>query len=163
MNIGLNEAYTNGDAYYTATVDDSAQMPANLPPGTPAVFWKPFTQGFNAAMKALRKKSCSSFYGGQGAATMNASTYRFLDLGLTAGASTNPGFSVFVNSNPKGPYMNPPANFLGVRTAPGIRGLILLHELGHELSNITGFVADAGPSRLNINLQQTHEVINVCF
>jgi len=143
---------------------DNGGLPAQLPIGTPQRFWNPFTQALNEAEKRVQKKRCSAFYAGQGLATLKATQYRFLDLGTTAGGSTNhPGFSVFLNSNPNGPFMNPPRSFLGINGPLGIRAFILLHELGHELSNITGFVEDAGANRLNTNLRQSQRVVDNCF
>jgi hypothetical protein len=45
-------------------------MPANLP----------YLAGFKSGEKALKKKSCSAFFGGLGPQTMDAATYRFLNF-----------------------------------------------------------------------------------
>jgi RHS repeat-associated protein len=139
---------------------------SNLPPGTPQNFIDPFNRAFKAAQKDLKKKKCGNFYGGQGPATMNATQYRFLDLGNPiVGAQTNSPDSVFINSN--GPFMT----YSPVPGQPGPFGLfwtpsqfgafILLHELGHQLSPITGFLPDAGNPTLNQS--QSKQVISVCF
>jgi hypothetical protein len=138
-----------------------SSLPSGLPHGTSPQYWRVFRQGLKEAKKRLRKKSCGNFYGGQGPSTLDATQYRFLDLGSTGiGASTNPGFSVFLNSNANGPYMSPPSNFLGVGGSKQIRGLIFLHELGHELANITLFVPDVGS---DVNQLQSSLVVAHCF
>jgi len=122
---------------------------AQTPGGTPSKYCVPLQQGLDAAKKALQKKRCNKFYGGQGAQTLNATTYRFLDMNnpTTGAATIDPG-NVFVNSN--GPYMNytPTAGQAGpfgrYWAQSQFRGFILLHELGHQLSPITGFGPDAG-------------------
>lgn len=140
-------------------------MPANLPPGTPQIYWGPFLQGFNAAKKALRRKSCSAFFGGAGPQTMDGTTYRFLNLNdPTVGAATVGPDSVFVNS--AGPYMTftPTPGQAGpfgrFWTQSQFRGFILLHELGHELSGTTGFQPDSGSP---LNQVQSGWVLNHCF
>jgi RHS repeat-associated protein len=137
-----------------------AQLPAGLPLGTPQTFWKAFTQGLKQAQKRLRRKGCGNFYGGQGAATLSATQYSFEPLPLNVGAATVSAFNVFLNSDPNGPYMNPPSSFLGVSGANNIRGLIFLHELGHQLANTTLFIPDAGS---DVNQLQTGLVIANCF
>jgi hypothetical protein len=99
---------------------------------------------------------------------MNATEYRFLNLGSpTVGAQTNSQTSVFVNS--QGPYMtySPTAGQAGpfgvYWTQPLFRAFILLHELGHQLSDTTGFQADAGNARLKLNQAQSRRVIGACF
>ena len=78
---------------------------AQTPPGTPSKYCAGLQQGLAAAMKALQRKSCSAFYGGQGVQTLDATTYRFLDMNNpTTGAATIDPNNVFINSN--GPYMN---------------------------------------------------------
>jgi RHS repeat-associated protein len=148
----------------------SAQAPANLPPGTPEQYWGPFTNGFNAASKALKKKRCGKFFGGQGQATMNATTYRFVPFSdPNAGANTVTSTLVFINST--GPYMSfsPGAGQgpFGMNwTQPQLQGFILLHELGHQLSQITGFQPDSSPLGAPpnpLNLAQSQKVIAACF
>jgi hypothetical protein len=103
---------------------------------------------------------------GQGPQTLDATTYRFLDLkNPTTGAATIDPNTVFINSN--GPYINytPTPGQAGpfgrYWTQSQFRGFILLHELGHQLSPITGFKPDAGNSSLN--QAQSRRVIGVCF
>ncbi|HKW76282.1 MAG TPA: RHS repeat-associated core domain-containing protein, partial [Terriglobales bacterium] len=138
------------------------QLPSQLPVGTPQKVWNPFTHALKDAEKRVQKKKCSNFYGGQGLTTLQSTHYRFFDFGKTEGGETHEGFNVFLNSSDNGPFMSPPKSFLGINSS-GIRSLIILHELGHELSAITGFVDDAGPSRLSINNMHSQEVIDHCF
>jgi hypothetical protein len=117
-------------------------------------------------MAALKKKKCGQFYGGQGPATMNATGYAFEAYkDPTIGAVTNSKASVFINS--AGPYMTysptpgQPGPFNLFWTQSQFRGFILLHELGHQLSGITGFQPDK--SNLPLNLAQSKQVIGACF
>jgi len=152
----------------TSSTPSGIVRPSNLPPGTPQQYWAPFVQGFNTAQKQLQKKTCGAFYSGQGPATMNATEYRFLQLSSpTTGAQTNSATSVFINS--RGPYMTyaptigQPSPFGVYWTQPLFRAFILLHELGHQLSSITGFQEDAGSARLRLNQAQSRRVISACF
>ncbi len=137
-------------------------LPGNLPLGTSTAYWKPFKQGFKAALKDLKNPGCSDFFGGQGSATMQATEYRFLNLGSAAvGAETVSPTNVFINS--AGPFMT----FTSGSQAFGMswnvsqfRALILLRELGHQLSGITGFQPDANSS---LNEAQSNQVIGSCF
>ncbi len=142
----------------------SSSMPSNLPGGTPEKFWGPFVQGLKAALAALKRNKCGSFFGGQGPATMSDTTYRFLDLGnANIGAETVSPSSVFINS--AGPYMtySPVAGQRGpfglYWSQSEFRGFILLHELGHQLSSVTGFQPDAGSP---LNEAQSQQVIGAC-
>lgn len=138
---------------------------AQTPAGTPSQYCGPLQQGLAAAKNALKRKGCSAFYGGQGAQTLDATTYRFLDMNNpTTGAATIDPSNVFVNSN--GPYMNytPTPGQIGpfgrYWTQSQFRGFILLHELGHQLSPITGFGPDAGSP---LNQVQSGWVLSHCF
>lgn len=154
------EGFSGGSGYSGGSGDGGGpNAPSNCaqtPPGTPSQYCAPLQQGLAAAKKALQKKGCSAFYGGQGAQTLDATTYRFLDMGSpTTGAATIDPNNVFVNSN--GPYMNytPTPGQAGpfgrYWTQSQFRGFILLHELGHQLSPITGFGPDAGSPRTKPN------------
>ena len=48
-------------------------------------------------------------------------------------------------------------------TQPQFGAFILLHELGHQLSAITGFLPDAGPSNLSLNQSQSQQVFGICL
>ena len=146
----------------------SSGQPSNLVYGTPERFWAPFTQGFNAALEDLGKKKCSALYGGQGVATMKATQYRFVPFGRSdsnTGAATISPTSVFINST--GPYMtfSPLVGQAGPFghhwTQPQFRAFILFHELGHQLSPVTGFQPDA--QNLSLNKAQSLQVISACF
>lgn len=84
---------------------------------------------------------------------LDATTYRFLDMNnLTTGSATIDPSNFFVNFN--GSYMNytptpgQEGPFGRYWTQGQFRGFILLHELWHQISLITGFGPDArGPAR----------------
>jgi hypothetical protein len=137
----------------------------NLPAGTSAAFCQALQQGLQNALRSLKRKSCSNFYGGQGPQTLDATQYRFLNLqNPSTGAATISPNNVFINSN--GPYMTytPTPGQTGPFgrswTQGQFRGFILLHELGHQLSSITGFQPDAGSP---LNQQQSRQVLSACF
>jgi|GEM_PF-618452 len=143
-------------------------LPSNLPQGTPQKYFDPFEQGFNTALKDLGKKKCGSFFGGQGPATLKSTEYRFLDLhDPNVGAQTNSSTSVFINS--AGPYItyHPTPGQVGpfgvYWTQSQFRAFILLHELGHQLSSITGFRPDAGASNSSLNQAQSRQVLRGCL
>jgi RHS repeat-associated protein len=136
-----------------------------VPVGTQSKYCGALQQGLSAAKKALKKKSCDALYGGQGGETLGTTEYRFLDMGdPTTGAATIDPNNVFINSN--GPYMTytPTPGQVGpfgrFWTQDQFRGFILLHELGHQLSSITGFVPDAGSP---LNEAQSGRVVSACF
>jgi hypothetical protein len=144
----------------------TVQMPTNLVPETDPKFWDPFAGGFAAAKAALAKRSCAKLFGGQGAATLDATQYRFLTAPPNRWASTEQGGrSVFIN--PDGAFMNF-ASLVGnakvfgrTWTADNIRALIILHELGHELNGITTFQNDRGNETLS--RQYSQRVADACF
>jgi RHS repeat-associated protein len=141
----------------------------NVPLGTPQNYVNLLNQAFKSALKDLKKKKrCGNFYGGQGASTLQATLYQFEDLGSsTVGAQTNSPTSVFINS--AGPFVtySPTPGQTGpfgvFWTQPQFGAFIPLHELGHQLSAITGFLPDAGPSNLSLNQSQSQQVLGVCF
>jgi len=92
---------------------------------------------------------------------MGLTEYRFLDLqSPNVGAETVSATNVFINST--GPYMTYAGQtYFGISWTPSqFRAFILLHELGHQLSWLTGFQADAGNSALNE--AQSRQVISAC-
>lgn len=111
----------------------------------------------------LTQKDCAKLFGDQGPATLDATQYMFENLkDPTAGASTNSRTSVFINT--KGPFLDfagPMRAFGRSWTQQTIRPLILLHELGHQLSDITGFKPDANDS--DLNRKQSQQVVDDCF
>jgi|SRR5579863_2477335 len=171
INNNNGDELTSSAASEVGLGDPQSGLPSNLFPGTPQEYWGPFLQGFNAALKDLKRKKCARFYGGQGSARMSATMYRIFDLGNSGvGARTEDPTSVFINSN--GPYMNysPTVGQAGpfglYWTQPQFQAFILLHELGHQLSPITGFQPDASPPggpANPLNRAQSMKVIGACF
>ena len=138
---------------------------AQVPSGTSSLDCGALKQGLAAANKALTKPKCGTFYGGQGGPALAATEYRFVRLNDEIGAETIDATHVFINSS--GPFMNytamgGSAGPFGRNWTPALfRGFILLHELGHQLSPITGFQADAGS--LGLNESQSRMVLSRCF
>ncbi len=165
---GGGSAYDNGDVFRaTSFISNPAKTGtcSNLPAGTSPAFCAALQQGLQNALNALKRKPCGNFYGGQGPQTLDSTQYRFLDLhNPTTGAATIAPNNVFVNS--QGPYMSytPTPGQTGpfgrYWTQGQFRGFILLHELGHQLSPVTGFRPDAGSP---LNQQQSQRVLNACF
>jgi hypothetical protein len=60
-------------------------------------------------------------------------------------------YSPVAGSRPFGRYLTPTQ----------MRGFILLHELGHQMSSITGFMSDANDS--GVNRAQSEQVLQNCF
>jgi hypothetical protein len=135
-------------------------------PGLSVGYCGALNEGLVAAQQVLIQSGCREFYGGNGARVLSATRYRFLDLyNRDTGAATQGINSVFINSN--GPYMtyNPAPGRAGpfgrFWTQPTFRAFILLHELGHQLSPITGFRPDANDRALNE--AQSGLVLSHCF
>jgi hypothetical protein len=113
----------------------------------------------------MSKYQAERFVKNGAASTLHATTYRFLDLNdPTIGAATIDQNNVFINSN--GPYISytlTPGQvgpFGRYWTQKQFRGFILWHELGHQLSPITGFRPDAGSP---LNQVQSGWVLSHCF
>jgi hypothetical protein len=148
---------------------------SNLPSGTSPTFCRALQQGLQNALRALRRRKCSNFYAGQGAQTLSQTLFRFVPNAPNAGAWTippGPGQSVstnvFINSN--GPFVTftptpgqqgPFGRYWGSQGQ--FQGFILLHELGHQLSEVTGFQPDGGPQNTQLNISQSQQVMNACF
>jgi hypothetical protein len=161
LDCAMGEGY---EAAGIAFVTDATGQPTV----TPASYQSTFNQGYKAALRDLKRKKCGSFFGGQGPATINGTWYRFLDFGparTSQGAQTASPTDVQINST--GPYMTyspvpgTPGPFGLFWTQPQFRAFILLQELGHQLSSVTGFQPDAGNPSLN--QQQSMEVIGPCI
>jgi RHS repeat-associated protein len=150
-----------------------ATKPTNLPIGTPKKYWKPLTKGMNNALKRLNKKPCADMFRtpcdpNAGRNQLNNTPYRFLALpqGPKVAAQTAENGDVQINM--LGLYMTatdgrialPDGSSFDLGGVNDVRALILLHELGHELSGGTGFVPDTDPA---INAAHTKRVIDACF
>jgi hypothetical protein len=97
-----------------------------------------------AAAKARTEssKKCRRFFNYQGVEAIDQTSYFAQDLGTGTVAAARVGQNVAVNINPRGAFMHPPAEFVGLHAAEDIRGFFILHELGHQLSQATKFVWD---------------------
>jgi len=162
--------------------DPPKEEPKQEPTPVPGLVGRPkskYSGIHNAAMgdafKRLDGRQCGDFYGGMGPQTMARTEYRFLPLGADVVAATPPPLTpggpqlrVFVSSD--GPFVNPPpmgevklpsgtSRFLGSPTA--YRSFIYLHELGHQVKSVTGFVEDHDNPRLNS--KHSLQVIDACY
>jgi RHS repeat-associated protein len=184
---GMSQSgFINGNFYYLTAdndPDDDGLIDFNYPGltagqieilGLPTVVgedmgWPPdwrrsaLKQGLDAAKELLKKDRCAKFFGGNGPATLDATEYMFENLkDPKIGASTNSVSSVFINTT--GPFLDfsGPMRAFGISwTQQSIRPLILLHELGHQLSDITGFKPDAGNH--DLNRAQSQKLVDNCF
>lgn len=143
---------------------DNFDFSSQLPRGAPQWQIQALADGMGVAIHQLKKDSCSNFYGGQGLSTITSTHYSFQPLGSEEIARTVSSSSVFINSN--GSYMtsaqgSPEGLTFGVPTRSMFRGITLLHELGHQLSDVTGFKKDN--NNPNLNLHQTKMVKQQCF
>ena len=129
----------------------------------------------------LKKEKCKNLFGGKGLETLQGTDYRALNLGKPTvdsegavrveGARTLSSTLVVVNL--QGPFFDPVQFVPGARTNPvqfgrdlgvdpnQVPSLILLHELGHQLSEITGFKPDANNSELNKS--QSEKILENCL
>jgi len=132
-----------------------------------------FNEGLTEALKRLNNPDCRKAFcnkkGLDPVDVLKNTEYRFLPLGNGVGASTNPGESVFINT--QGPFLlnnttlyfpsdNPFSNtnrMVNFLTTANMRALILLHELGHEVGNFP-------PDQFRfINGSHTLKVLRACF
>jgi len=153
-----------------------AQMPGNLPLGTPQQYWGPFADGFAEALNRLNNTNCAeqfepSCHEGRentGSTQMQNTTYRFVPLpqGAGAGAQTVDPTNVQINS--LGLYMTavngrirlPNGFTCDLGNVTNVRAFILLHELGHQLSGNTGFTPDVDAAT---NSAHSMRIIKACF
>ena len=160
-------------------IDDTgfrAKRPPNLPFGTPKKYWKPFSRGMKQALKRLNNKPCVELFENSchqgpdldGANQMKNTEYRFVPLpqGTGAGAQTVDATHVQVNSlglfmtAVSGRIMLPDGSTFDLGSVQNVQAMILLHELGHQLSNETGFVPDTDAAT---NAAHTKRIIDACF
>ncbi len=144
-----------------------------LPPGTPKDYARLFNEGWAAATRALRSQRCEALFRSRGApagaalAALRATEYRFLALpqGESVGAQTNGPASVFINT--KGVYVTAVDGDITLDNrryelwdgAEGVRAMVLLHELGHEMGL---FGPDSGSARQSENARHSLDVIDAC-
>jgi hypothetical protein len=144
----------------------AAPNPAMIPGFTYNITtWK------NGALTSLKESKCSKFFGGKGAKTINSTRYVPVGAAPEVFAYTSPGSNfVFINTLSSVFQALPGARFFGelriggvTATEAGIYGV--LHELSHELDQITGAVSsDGGPSlaALGFNYYNSLRVMNAC-
>jgi len=153
-----------------------AQRPGNLPLGTPQQYWGPFSDGFNEALNRLNNARCAeqfepSCHEGPyttGPNRMQGTSYRFLNMNNpSTGAATVGPTDVFINTG--GLYMTaksggitlPDGFKCNLGNATNVRAFILLHELGHQLKENTGFTTDADDAATNA--AHSMRTIKACF
>jgi RHS repeat-associated protein len=145
--------------------------PPNLPKGTPKNLVHLFNDGWDNMLHHLDQKDCRKFFCSHGdnpqkvLNTLQNTSYRYASLDPTSGAVTFPGGTVFINSG--GLFVSASSGKVtigslhcNVGNDSDIRGLILLHELGHELGI---FGADSGPELAGENAAHSMDIINSCF
>jgi RHS repeat-associated protein len=163
----------------TNLIDDSgfrAKKPDNLPLGTPKKYWKPFARGQKEALKRLNNKKCADLFespchdgpDSRGANQMKDTEYRFVPLPQGTGVGAQTVDSTHVQVNTLGAYLTatsgrirlPDGSTMDLGSARNVQAMILLHELGHELSDETGFTPDLDPAT---NAAHTKRIIDACF
>ncbi len=153
-----------------------AQMPGNLPPGEPQVYWGPFADGFAEALNRLNNTNCAeqfepSCHEGPyttGANQMRNTTYYFDTMPQGAGAGAQTGGPTTVIINDQGLYMTarngritlPNGSKCNLGSITNVRAFILLHELGHQLKGNTGFTDDVDGAT---NSAHSMRIIKACF
>jgi RHS repeat-associated protein len=155
-------------------VDPSGLQTVVSGPQNPKGVTRDFNAGFADAINRLNRITCSDFFGGPGcscadpAFTMKQTTFRFMPLGNTStGAATMSPNHVVINTRglfvtaSSGRVTFPSGASRNLGNADAVRSFILLHELGHQLKQCTGWVPDA--SNAQINQTQSLAVIKACF
>ena len=129
-----------------------------------------FNKAYGQALKRLKNQACSALYGGQGASTLASTQFEVLPIGgPNLGADTiTLGYGGIVRLNSNGPMYNYPANAryftywkFGFSGGADVGTVFILHELGHELANVTNFPQDAGNAALIT--ANTDSVLAACF
>ena len=163
----------------TNLIDDTgfhAQKPPNLPFGTPKKYWKPFSRGMKQALKRLNNKPCAELFENSchegpdlnGANQMKNTEYRFVPLPQGSGVGAQTVDSTHVQVNSMGLFMTavsgritlPDGSTFDLGSAQNVQAMILLHELGHQLGNETGFTPDVDAAT---NAAHTKRIIDACF
>ena len=153
-----------------------AQKPGNLPLGTPEKFWKPFSEGFAEALNRLNSTQCAEQFEptchegpeNNGANQMTNTQYRFVPLpqGPGAGAQTIDATNVQINSlglfmtATSGRVRLPNGFTCDLGNPTNVRAFIMLHELGHQMANVTGFTDDVDATT---NSAHSMRIIKKCF
>ena len=154
-----------------------AQRPPNLPLGTKKKYWKPFQRGLDEALNRLKSGACEDFFSQwmckesrpQGPEMIRETEYRFLKLPQgkrVAAQTTEDGYHVHMNIGGlflkarNGGILLPDGTRLDLGSRVNVQALILLHELGHQLRDITAFTPDLDAAT---NAKHTLEVIHACF
>lgn len=134
------------------------------PKGTPDKQRQALQDGLRDATRRLEKDKCGAFFGGQGLDRLRATNYRFLPFTNQPRATAGVLSDFMVNINPNGAFFSgPPKPIMYGRVwdLTSFRGLLLLHELGHQLDSVTGFRADWDNQRLND--AQSQRVATACY
>ena len=146
--------------------------PPNLPPGTSKHLLNLFHDGWDDMLNRLNNKNCHKFFCDHGFSpqrvlqTLQGTHYGFQSLGNPdTGAATTPYGSVVINTDGLFVTADSGTVTLGkMRCRLGndsdVRGMILLHELGHQLGI---FGEDAGPDLAPQNTAHSLDIINHCF
>jgi len=131
------------------------------------------TVGFNAALARLKNDNCKKLFGCNAEAKLRSTTY-FTYKGGAEGGYTDPNHKdVYLNLQGalfnarsdgyiKLPRQNGNGHYL-LGDAAAVQAFVLLHELGHELSDVTGFVPDGGKGNESKNRDNSLKLLGKCF
>ncbi len=150
----------------------TAPAAPQLPPGTPKKYAAMFKDGWDETMDLLKNKDCQKFFAGHGDSLqtvlrmLSGTEYRFLRLSSPDyGAETNGPGSVFINTD--GVFVTAvdgritlDGRHYDLESLSRLRGMILLHELGHELGF---FGPDAGLKLESANAGHSLAIIHTCL
>lgn len=159
-----------GGAAAAQAAQDADQIPHKL---IPKKYQATFNAAYTDALQPLKKPDCLKLYGGQGANIMASTQYEIAPIGgPNVGADTvvpDAGGIVRLNSN--GPMYDygPNSRYFnywkgGFRGGSAVGSVFLLHELGHQLGDVTHFFnPDAGAKNAARNAANTDRVLKNCF
>jgi RHS repeat-associated protein len=159
-----------GGAAAAQAAQDADQIPNKL---VPKKYQATFNAAYTDALQRLKKPDCANLYGGQGAKIMASTQYEVASIGgPDVGADTVvPGAGGIVRLNSNGPMYDysPTSKFFkywkgGFRGGSAVGSVFLLHELGHQLGDVTHFFnPDAGAKNAARNAANTDRVLKNCF